>query len=442
MVAPEQNLQSGELRFVVIPGRIRSIRPVGGGLRRQLRGAMPMQPGDILLLPDLEQALENLKRVPTAEAEIQVEPAQTLAGEGQVGPGQSDLVVRYSQNLPIRLNLSVDDSGTTGTGKYVGSATLSYDNALNINDLLYLTLNLGRPGRKPADRGTQGYTVHYDVPWGYWLFGLTGSENRYLQRVAGLNGAIDYRGLNRAGEAALSRVVQRDQGGRTSVTLKGWRKSSQNFIDDTEVLVQRRIEAGWEMQLQRTQSFGSANFDGRLAYRHGTGALGSLRAPEETFGEGTSRLSLIAADAAFTVPMQWGAGQLRYGGQWRLQFNRTPLVPSDRFAIGGRYTVRGFDGEQQLSAERGGLWRNELALALPAPGHELYTGVDYGQVGGPSARLLAGTALCGAVLGLRGQWSKVQYDLSIGTPISKPRAFPTSPWSVGFSLHWSFGPAG
>ncbi|WP_227753479.1 POTRA domain-containing protein [Ramlibacter sp.] len=31
VVAPEQNLQSGELRFVVIPGRIRSIRPVGGG---------------------------------------------------------------------------------------------------------------------------------------------------------------------------------------------------------------------------------------------------------------------------------------------------------------------------------------------------------------------------------------------------------------------------
>jgi hemolysin activation/secretion protein len=29
-------------------------------------------------------------------------------------------------------------------------------------------------------------------------------------------------------------------------------------------------------------------------------------------------------------------------------------------AIAGRYTVRGFDGEQMLSGEKGLLWRNEI----------------------------------------------------------------------------------
>ena len=40
------------------------------------------------------------------------------------------------------------------------------------------------------------------------------------------------------------------------------------------------------------------------------------------------------------------------------------LDAQDRFAIGGRYTVRGYDGEASLSAERGWLLRNDLSWAV------------------------------------------------------------------------------
>lgn len=49
-----------------------------------------------------------------------------------------------------------------------------------------------------------------------------------------------------------------------------------------------------------------------------------------------------------------------YSGLIRAQWNRTPLTPQDRFAIGGRYTVRGFDGETSLMGERGWLLRNDI----------------------------------------------------------------------------------
>ena len=39
-----------------------------------------------------------------------------------------------------------------------------------------------------------------------------------------------------------------------------------------------------------------------------------------------------------------------YQGSWRAQWNRTVLIAQDRFAIGGRYTVRGFDGESAMQA--------------------------------------------------------------------------------------------
>ena len=35
-------------------------------------------------------------------------------------------------------------------------------------------------------------------------------------------------------------------------------------------------------------------------------------------------------------------------------------------------TVRGFDGEQILSGEKGMIWRNELAWNVLSRGHELY----------------------------------------------------------------------
>jgi hemolysin activation/secretion protein len=134
--ATQQDVSQGTLALTLIPGRIRAIRmadPVDP--RANLSNALPMQAGDILNLRDIEQALENLKRVPTAEADIQIEPAQ---GQG-AQLGDSDLVVSYHQPFPLRLTVNADDSGTKATGRYQGSVTVSYDNALTLNDLFYVT---------------------------------------------------------------------------------------------------------------------------------------------------------------------------------------------------------------------------------------------------------------------------------------------------------------
>ncbi|WP_045761143.1 ShlB/FhaC/HecB family hemolysin secretion/activation protein, partial [Xanthomonas albilineans] len=214
-------------------------------------------------------------------------------------------------------------------------------------------------------------------------------------------------------------------------------------IDDTEILVQRRRTAGWELGLTDRQFFGKATLDGSVAYRRGTGAFGALRAPEErahAFApqlplEGTSRMALILADAQLVVPFQLGTQRLRYTAAWRGQWNRTPLSPQDRFAIGGRYTVRGFDGEVTLSGERGWLLRNELGLVLGS-GLEAYLAADTGRTGGPSARLQTGQDLTGLALGLRGTWQHVSVDGFVGAPLHTPPHFSTSYSTFGLSLTW------
>ncbi len=431
LLAP-QDLRGGHLSLTLLPGRIHSVRLKDEASRRAgLRSALPLEPGDLLNLRDIEQGLDNLKRAPTAEADIQVEPSP----HGQ--PGDSDLVVSYSQPFPFRVTLTADDSGTKSTGKYQGGITLSYDNWWTLNDLFYITWNHDLGGGDGGERGTRGRTVHYSAPWGAWLASATASTYRYHQSVAGPFEDYTYSGRSDSAELRLSRVIWRDAFRKTTVSLKGWQRRVSNFIDDTEIEVQRRSVGGWEAGVAHREYVDDAVLDFSLAHRRGTGAFHSTPAPEELFGEGTSRLALTTADATASVPFPIFGLRMRYVGNWRAQWNRTPLSPQDRFAIAGRYTVRGFDGESTFSAERGWLLRNDLAVVLGGQ-HEFYLGVDYGRVRGPSAQWLAGQSITGAVIGLRGSAAGFGYDFFIGGPISRPEYFRTAHVVGGFQLTFGF----
>lgn len=435
VLAAPQDLKQGTLALTVIPGRIRAIRFTDDSSPRATKwNAVPAAPGDILNLRDIEQGLENFKRVPTADADIQIAPAEGPDAK----PGESDLVIAWKQALPFRLSLSADDSGSKYTGKYQGSVTVSFDDWWTLNDLFYVSFNHDLGGGYSGSKGTRGYTVHYEVPYDYWLLGFTTSSYDYHQSVAGANQTYLYSGTSENSEIRLSRLFYRDAVRKTSAYVRGWLRGSSNAIDDTEVLVQRRRMAGWEFGLSHREFIGAATLDANVAYRKGTGMLSSLPAPEEAFEEGTSRPSIVTADAQLTVPFSLASQRLRYTTAWRGQWNRTPLVPQDRFSIGGRYTVRGFDGETTLIGDRGWLVRNDLGWALGNTGQELYVGFDYGEVGGQSARLLIGQHLAGAVIGLRGGYKGLFWDFFVGTPISKPADFRAGSTAAGFNVSLSF----
>jgi len=224
---------------------------------------------------------------------------------------------------------------------------------------------------------------------------------------------------------------------KTAVYVRGWTRRSNNYIDDTEIEVQRRRTGGWEAGLTHREYLGASTLDASVAYRRGTGAFKSMPAPEEDFGEGTSRMRMITANAQWVIPFRIGDKSWRTIGNWRAQWDRTPLVPQDRFSIGGRYTVRGFDGELTLLGERGWTLRNDIGLLLDA-GQELYLGVDYGHVGGESVRWLLGDYLAGAVIGLRGGMAGFDWDVFAGMPMKKPSGFKTNPLTAGFQISWSY----
>lgn len=434
--ATQQNLTSGQLQLTVVPGHVRRIVfAPDASPRGTAWNALPVRPGDIFNLRDLEQGLENFKRLPTADADIRITPS---ASPEQ--PGDSDLEIQYQQQFPFRVNLSLDDGGSTATGKYQGGATLSYDNWWTLSDLFYASWN--RSLRPSHQQDVNNYTVHYSLPAGYWMASGTLSGSRYHQEIAG--GSVQspvvytYSGQSENAELKLSRVMYRNSTRKTTVALKGLLRSARNFIDDTEVGTQRRQTSAWEIGLGHREFIGEATVNANLAYRRALDKQGKQPDSPVDWPQLATRYGLFLADVSFNAPFRIASQRLRYQATLRAQWNRGSLPAQDQLSIGGRYTVRGFDGELILQAERGWLMRNELALAAGQSNQEIYLALDTGQVSGPSAQYLLGERLAGAAMGLRGALGKFSYDVFLATPLNRPDGFRTAPVTGGFSLNVAF----
>lgn len=277
--------------------------------------------------------------------------------------------------------------------------------------------------------------------------GTTTSSNDYHQTVAGASQNYLYSGTSQNAEIKLSRLVYRNSINKTNLSLRGFLRQSKSYIEDTEIEVQRRRTAGWELGLNQSWYLGKSVLDYSLAYRRGTGAQDALKAPEEGFGEGTSHMKMLLGDLSLNVPFSanapWGNQPLQYSANLRGQANYTPLTPQDRFSIGSRFTVRGFDGEQTLIADHGWLIRNELIAPIATSGQAVYWGLDYGEVGGQSSKNLAGKYLAGTVVGLRGgigseRFGSLSYDVFVGKPINKPQGFAAHESVAGFSFNYAY----
>ena len=441
IVAGEQDLSDGKLVLTVIPGKIRRTivadsSPVLRFTRLHSLTGLTFSQGDLLNIRDIEQSLENLKRPPTVEANIEILPAE---GE-QAEAGESDVKISYAQALPFRLNFSLDDSGSKSTGKWQGSGTFSFDNMFSANDLFYSTFthSIKRHSDDKGRRASKSFVLYYSVPFGYWLLSATHTDNRYHQEVFGaFDNTYIYSGESENDKLTLAYLLYRDNVRKTTVSSSFWSRQSQNYVDKQEVEVQKRRMAGWEAGLSHKEYIGNASLTLSANFKRGTGVRGALQAPEELWNEGTSRPKIITAAVSFSQPFSVGEQPLQFKSEWNAQWNKTRLIAQDRFSIGGRHTVRGFDGEWTLSGDRGWLWRNELAWNINRNPHQLYLGWDIGRTTGAVHHSM-GHTLTGSAIGLRGEWRGFYYEYFIGAPINKPQGFKTSRVVTGFSLGYAF----
>lgn len=427
VVIPEQDLSGGKLKLELIPGVIGAIRFADPSTYGTWRNAFPTAAGKLLNLRDLEQGLEQMKRVPNQDVDMQIVPGEAT--------GESDVVITVKRTKPWTLSMSLDDSGLKSTGQLQAGVNFALDNLLGLSDILNISYNHDANGH-PGQYGTRGDSAYYSIPWGNWTFTATGSQYHYHQQIAGAFSDFVSSGISKTFDIKAEYLFNRNQVQKNSLEFRTGKYFSESFVDGSPIDVQHRDNSYAEIGWEHKHYFGAAQFDSTVAYRWSVpwfGAQSDL--PGVGSGAPTYYYHIETLDSTLSVPFVLGHLPLRYTATVRAQNSPSVLYPTEYFSIGSRYTVRGFDGNTMLAAEKGVFVRNDLEVPILQTGQALYFGVDGGEVFGPQAQNLLGRRLAGAVIGLRGApFKNVFYDVFLGGPLYQPARFPNR-WPVaGFSV--------
>lgn len=434
---PPQNLSQGVLQVRLHAGRIARIE-VGEEVRWQ--GTFPITEGHLLNIRDLEQGVEQMNRLPSRTVQTQLEP-------GEQADTSVVHILSQANGSRFRGGVTLDNSGTPALGRPQLGVSLALDNPTGLNDLLSASFNTNLKNLR-ANHRTQSLALNYSIPWGYNLLSVSANTTQFAQQVQLTTSRVTSSGRSHGAEFRWDRVVQRDQSSKLGVFAAASVRRSHSFIDDVELLVQRRRNSFVTLGVNYRHLFSRSSLDAELFARKGVGWFGAEPDYVPAISNGitlrpliwganlswsVARLAAKDADPSAGLPVGFRTGL-------RLQYTRNATLTVDHFSIGSRGTVRGFDGASALMAESGVAWRNELTLparfgCLPVVG---YLAVDVGHVWGVASKPLAGRTLVGMALGVRMQWHQASFDMALAAPLVKPKEFRTARVSPYLSLSYVF----
>lgn len=442
-----QNLSTGRVEFRLNTGRIAEIRMVDADQPTKpadqrwgtWRNAFPTSTGSLLDARDLEQGVEQMKRLPSQNVTTTLSP-------GELPDTSIVTIERHTGGLTDRLRggVTLDNSGSATLGRGQLSANVALDNPLGINDVLTLSAN-GNVENPSRDHRSQGLSLDYSVPAGYSTLSLDASHSRFAQVVQ--LPTLPHLSSGDADTASLQwqQTVLRTASSKTGVYAIVSTRQSRSFLDGTELLAQHRRTTSLETGFNLKRLFADgASVEAQLGYRRGTSwfdAEADLTPdPLDPGAVPTLRPHLWLLDGTATLPFQLAQRSWQFSSTFKGQRTPDHTLSIDQLAIGNRYSVRGFDGDSVLIAESGWTWRNELSTPAAPFGIDssLYVGVDCGRVWGPSDALLVGQGLAGAALGMRGRFKALQFDVAVAAPLGKPSRFHASPVDFYASTTYAF----
>jgi hemolysin activation/secretion protein len=450
---PPQNLQSGRLRVKVHSGRVADIHMVQPGQPAASsskppasqpddrwgtwRNAFAVSPDDLLNIRDLEQGVENMKRLPSQNVTTRLEP----------GP-QSDTSIVYIERTTgslrerTRGSLSLDNSGSPSLGRSQLAANLSFDNPGGLNDIISLSLNTN--AEQPTEsHHSQSLSVNYSVPWNYSLLTLSASASSFAQYVQGTTVRFLSSGNSNNAEARLQHTAMRTASSKLGLYAAVSTRRAWSYLDDTEIIVQRRSTTNLETGITYKSQLSNATFEFDLGYRRGM-PWKSAQDDFDTAHDGglTLRPKIWTFNARYASDFSLAKRGIQYNATLRGQYTRDTTLSIDQISIGGRSSVRGFDGDAVLLAENGVVLRNEFTTPM-----KLWTGLDdsslmlaldCGRVWGPSDVWLSGNTLAGLALGLKGRMGATQIEALLATPLHAPSNFTRQNPSLYLSLTYVF----
>lgn len=433
---PAQNLTSGRLEIMVIEGRVSGIRIEDGGKGSvSVDNAFPGVEGNVLNLRDLEQGIDQINRLASNNARLDIRPGEQ--------PGESVVVVHNEPGPRLRFSVGFDNQGDATTGRYQTGATLGFDNPLGFNDFVTVTHRQTTPGDEDY-RFAGSDSLFYSVPFGYTTATFGWSRSRYATPITLPSGlAVVSSGNSTTTNLSLDRVVYRDQASKANVGATLITKRSRNYLDGNYLQVGSRDLTLLELGGSLTTLAGGGAFQVDAGVTQGLRALGAMKDADALPGDAPrAQFRKYRLGASYIRPFRLADHDALFTSQLAGQWSEDVLYGSEQMLIGSLYTVRGFN-RNNLSGDHGYYWRNEASVRFPIQAGEsvlagrAFIAYDQGQVANRVAGVPSGR-LAGGAIGLSVGWKDVNCELFWTRPISGPSGMDlegTRTWfRVSFSL--------
>ncbi|MDP2848344.1 MAG: ShlB/FhaC/HecB family hemolysin secretion/activation protein [Humidesulfovibrio sp.] len=430
-----QDLTTGRLEILIVEGKVEGLILKDGRTllpSANLTTAFPFVPGKPLNLRDIEQGLDQINRLASNSATMEVSPGTT--------PGESLVTIVNTPSFPLSVSSTLDNLGGLSTGRQQGSYTVNLDNPLRLNDFITYT-HRNTLFDHPERRDSVSDSFFYSIPLGYLTFQTSYSFSSYRSPVTTTGGDLISRGTSETWRGEINWVAYRDQDQKLTALIALNSKASRNYLDDAFLSVSSRILAVADADVNWSGRLSALFANMGLGFSKGVRQFNSKVDPDYTpvispHAQGAK----IRYTGGFVLPFELLGLGATFSSQLTGQFALEPLYGSEQISLGSFYTVRGFN-RTSFSGDRGYYARNELSVSLPVVPYTNITpkpfiAFDAGRIEG--FKTTKDANLTGAAAGLRLSSKNLSAELSAAKAMSIPVNTPHEPVQFAATMTVSF----
>jgi len=352
---PEQDLNSGTLQIIVVEGSLQGFEPSALVSEREWQMTFPGKSGGLLNLRELEQQTEQLSRLPSRSAQLQLVPGDNM--------GNSRVTFSGSRDKPWRISANRHNNGERSTGEQQWGARLEWDSPLGLADQLLLHGGGDTVSDRFKHSANQG--ISYSIPYGWWTFNYGYNQSYYRTRnelAGGFKFELD--GESKIHQLQAERVLYRGTSSKTAANMGLSKLETRNYIENTLIKSSSQRLTELQVGFNHGARIGSSYLNLDLGYQKGIGTLDAQNNHHPKGSEPVARYKKYSLTASFLNPFKLYEERFSFDSLLYYQKSEDVLFSPQRISLGGISSVRGFK-EQSLSGDSGGYWRNQLRWTKP-----------------------------------------------------------------------------
>lgn len=368
-----ENISQGEIKVIVEEGRVDSLKIKDDSKindfapwRRRMQElfAFGIYHDRVVNLRDIEQGLEQMNRLSSNNAKMDIVPSDRV-GEGGVVGGYADVIINNQVGNITKPSIAINNSGNKNTGQIRESIVLDQDNLIGVGDNIYFSHSRSDDHSVDKKYFASNYLA-ISIPFNYYNFGGSYSDSKYLTTTKGNLATSLSSGTSQSSSYYISRVLFRSKKYKLSLKAELNSAGNDNYLNnELQVVNSRKLTvAKFSLDNVYYTKFGTIFLQPK--YNKGTKLIGALKDAGD--------LKADAQRAQFNSYGLYGSISnnflipktninLSHNLAFDSQISEDSLFASEQISIGGRYNVRGFN-ESSISGDNGYYIKNDLMVNL------------------------------------------------------------------------------